>query len=530
MDALICPACGATNPVEAAVCENCGENLSTVKSLMDTANTHYNEALALAHSGKLDEAAAQLEAAISLSGMSPNYHNLLGTIYAQKGLYSESIRAWERTLALNPEIEKAYRNIEKASRMEEDAAEEQRKRPFLLTSIAACILAAVFLMMSVFLGVRSYFASSRISSLTNDLTAKTSESLTWQNKYNTLNEKFPAGGLDQLLKELTEANKLAEERQNALERERDRYAKIVEARNAEMVTLRDQIKTLQTENSQQKKELEQINALQTINTRNTAQIQSLNKTIQEKNDEILAANQRTEEMKNKLLLAQQTIEGVRENREQAVAKAREAHEKSTTTLHEQILALRSEIAAHERKHLDMNYANEIIVKSLENLDRNEFDLAFQNVQDALSRAKEHPSANFLRAELQRLLNNPLEQEIRRQERMNRAQRENEKKTELITLNMGSAKEYLSKGAFPLAIESAQRALALSPNNPKELTDLNRIIQEAEESNRAIAMMILEAKEKISNEKYKDAQALIKKVLKRSPTHPEANELMQQLGE
>ncbi len=528
MEGLICPVCGATNPVEATVCENCSENLNAVKSVMDTANTHYNEALALAHSGRLDEAIAQLEAAIALSGMDPNYHNLLGTVYAQKGLYSESIRAWERALALNPEMEKAYKNIEKARRMEEEAAEEQQKRPFLLTSITASIVAALFLVTTIFFGVRSYFASNRIETMTHDLTTKTNEAQSWKLKYDNMKEILPGGGLDQIMKELTEAKKVAEERQTQLERERDRYTKIVQSRNDEITKLRDQIKTLQTENTQQKQDLQKMNGLQSMITRNNAQIENLQKTIQEKNEEIKKANERTEEMKQKLLIAQQTIETIRQERIDSLDKARKAHEQALEEVHSQILDLRSEIAQHERKHLDMKYANEVLIKALDNLEANEFDLAFQNVQDALNRVQNHPTAIYLHNKLQDIMSNPLEMEMRRQEQMNRERQRAQKRAELVTINLEAAEEYYEQGAYPRAIESARRALALSPSDPDKLEDLNRLIHESEERNRKNAMLVLEAREKIVNGKYREARSLLNKVLRRSASHPEANELMQQL--
>ena len=103
MDGIFCPECGAKNPIEATVCERCNADLLAIKSIMDTANTHYNEALSLAHSGRLDEALAQIEGALALSAHNPEYHNLQGTIYGQKGLYSEAMRSWERCFSLDPE-------------------------------------------------------------------------------------------------------------------------------------------------------------------------------------------------------------------------------------------------------------------------------------------------------------------------------------------------------------------------------------------------------------------------------------------
>ena len=127
----------------------------TVQAIISSGNRHFNEALSLAHAGRLDEALAQVQAAISIVGNQPQYYNLLGTIQAQKGLYSEAIDAWQRCLSLDPEMEKAARSIERARLMEEEGIEEARKRPYVLWATGGVAVAVLSLVVVVFLGYRA---------------------------------------------------------------------------------------------------------------------------------------------------------------------------------------------------------------------------------------------------------------------------------------------------------------------------------------------------------------------------------------
>jgi tetratricopeptide (TPR) repeat protein len=129
MEVIACPNCGAENPIVREDCEKCGADLVVVKNVLGNANKHYNAALEMAGQGRHDEAIVELKAAIELWGKNPNFHNLLGTVYARKGLYDLAIRSWEATLALDPKFEKAYRSIDKARKLELHYHEERKAQP-----------------------------------------------------------------------------------------------------------------------------------------------------------------------------------------------------------------------------------------------------------------------------------------------------------------------------------------------------------------------------------------------------------------
>ncbi len=530
MDAIICPACGASNPVEATVCESCGEDLTTIKSVMDTANTHYNEALALAHGGRLDEAIGQLEAALALSSQNPNYHNLLGTVYAQKGLYSEAIDAWERCLSIDPEMEKAYSNIDKARHMEEDWAEEQIRRPFLLSSISLGVIAALLLVTTAYFGVKSYFHSSEISDLKDQLSVSTDDATKWKIKYEEFTKDFPKSGIDGLLAELGKLKGQLEEKEKQYDTYQRSMTRRLEQNRTSEKEQQDKIQELTNQINEQKREISRMSPMQAVINKNKNDILEYQKTIAEKDKEIKEANDRANDFRDKLVVAQNTIKSVKSDRDKALNNLTASKETAVEKMREDINQLRDEIAEYERRIVDMKYANGLVAEVLKNLENNNFQLAMDNTRIILDRVSDHKTAIYLQDYIQRILDDPLEQETRRQEALERERQRAQKRAQLAEQNLKAAKEYLDDGAYDRAIELAERAKSLSADHPKNLEESKKIIGQAESKNKEITMLILEARQNIEGENFRDAQNILKQVLKRSPNNPEATELMDQLSQ
>ncbi|MEW6237951.1 MAG: tetratricopeptide repeat protein [Candidatus Omnitrophota bacterium] len=530
MDAIYCPACGAANPLEAAVCESCGEDLAAVKSVIDTANTHYNEALALAHSGKLDEAIGQLEAALALSAQNAHYHNLLGTIYARKGLFSEAIRAWERCVALDPEAEKAYQNIEKARRMEEDVVEEQRKRPFLLTSIAACVIAAFLLFSTVYFASRAYFKGKLVNDLSTQLTNANLELTKWKSNALTLETRFPAGGIDALSNKIVELQTLAEARKQQNEQTNASWTANMQKKNEEIASLQNQIKELTSSNQDLTTKNQSINQLQgVINSKNT-DIKRLQTMLTQRDEELKTANSLAESHRISLVTSQATINALKQERERAIATLRDENDKTVAGLRSSILEQRDEIAKLERRAADMQYADGLAVEALKNYENNNFSLALTNTENALTRVGDHAACFYLRDKIQLVLNDPLEQEIRRKELAERELKRQKEKETLVKDNLQTARNYLKQGSYDKAIQMSERTLALLPQEDKNKEELNRIKQQSEEKKREILAMLLEAKTNIANDDKKQAELTLKIILKQSPDCQEAKDLLQQISQ
>ena len=527
MDGILCPECGTLNPVEAVVCESCSAELAAVKSVMDTANSHYNEALALAHSGRLDEAIGQLEAALALTAHNANYHHLLGTIYAQKGLFSEAIRAWERCISLDGEVEKAYRNIEKAKRMEEEGAEEQRQRPFLLASIGAGVAAAIFLVATAYFGVSGYFKSSQIASLNEQLTQANTDLATWKTQYQSISKVIPADGINGLLQEIEKTKALAEDRAKQIEDTKTQYQRVVDRRQEQIQKLSGEIQELRNQIAAKDQEIQKVNQLESVINSNKMQQARQEQQLKETQDELEKEKTRANELKEKLVVSQNTSDSIKQDKERSLANLKKEQEKMTEDLRNQTLQLRDEIAGHERRYSDLKYAGQLVVECLKNLDNNQFDLAFQNVQNALARSADSAACVYLQGELQRILNDPLEQELRRQETLQRAQQREAKRSELVESNLKRARESQSSGDFDQAIDLAQRVVALT-TDPQKQKDGEEILHQAQEEKNRLAMQLLEAESFLQQQNTKEAEAILKKVLKRSPSNARAKDLLKQV--
>ena len=129
VDIIYCPSCGEPNPTEFQTCQKCKQDLSLLRAVISTANKHYNQALELARAGKYDEAVVEIQSAIGLNAHHPKYYNLLGSVYANKGLYSMATREWEKAIVLDDESNTAYQNIERVRKFEVLSQNETSERP-----------------------------------------------------------------------------------------------------------------------------------------------------------------------------------------------------------------------------------------------------------------------------------------------------------------------------------------------------------------------------------------------------------------
>jgi len=174
METIACAACGAENNIVRSTCEKCGADLLVIKNILNNANKHYNTGLELAQQGRNEEATVELKAAIELWGKNPNYHNLLGTVYARRGLYDLAIKEWEATLALEPLFEKAHTSIEKARKMELHLQQQVRSFPYRMFAAAVGLVALLAILGLIFLGVRFRSAQRETDQLKARLAAGTS--------------------------------------------------------------------------------------------------------------------------------------------------------------------------------------------------------------------------------------------------------------------------------------------------------------------------------------------------------------------
>jgi tetratricopeptide (TPR) repeat protein len=60
------------------------------------AEEQFRKGFEFAKAGDLDEAILNVEAALAVSPEESRYHDLLGTLYAKKGLYEMAVAEWKR--------------------------------------------------------------------------------------------------------------------------------------------------------------------------------------------------------------------------------------------------------------------------------------------------------------------------------------------------------------------------------------------------------------------------------------------------
>ena len=81
------------------------------------AEEQFRKGFEFAKRGDLDEAILNVEAALAVAPDEGRYHDLLGTLYAKKGLYEMAVGEWKRSIECDPDHAEVFRRIEAADKM-----------------------------------------------------------------------------------------------------------------------------------------------------------------------------------------------------------------------------------------------------------------------------------------------------------------------------------------------------------------------------------------------------------------------------
>lgn len=98
-----CPYCGGSVPDTTAICPDCHEDLSALLRLEHAHAIYYNEALALAREGFLDDARARLTMALESNETFAPAHALLAKVYAHQRQWARAEASVARARELDPE-------------------------------------------------------------------------------------------------------------------------------------------------------------------------------------------------------------------------------------------------------------------------------------------------------------------------------------------------------------------------------------------------------------------------------------------
>ncbi len=81
------------------------------------AEDQFRKGFELSKSGNIEEGILAVEAAIAVSPDEGRYHDLMGTLYAKKGLYEMAVAEWKRSIECDPDHAEIFRRIENAEKL-----------------------------------------------------------------------------------------------------------------------------------------------------------------------------------------------------------------------------------------------------------------------------------------------------------------------------------------------------------------------------------------------------------------------------
>ncbi|MDI6811833.1 MAG: hypothetical protein QMD80_09280 [archaeon] len=110
-----------------------------------------NEGVKLAREGLLDEAIEKLMASITLDPNRADSYVVIGKVYAQKGLYDEPIKEWEKALKIEPDNEQAKIGRRKAE--EKKVRSHTNKVDFTYIGSLTCEIGMVLFIVSAFYAI-----------------------------------------------------------------------------------------------------------------------------------------------------------------------------------------------------------------------------------------------------------------------------------------------------------------------------------------------------------------------------------------
>ncbi len=499
----------------------------TVQAIIDSGNRHFNEALSLAHAGRLDEALAQVQAAISIVGNQPEYYNLLGTIQAQKGLYSEAIDAWQRCLSLDPEMEKAARSIERARLMEEEAVEEATKRPYVMWATGGVVVGVLSLVVVVFLGYKAWSYHSTAVTLSGKVEQLRDANMEMKGQLDVF-KTLPPDQYFQIQKRKEETETQVAELRQQIERLNQQHANKLAATQQEIGSIKADLETKTQEYLKLVEDYNEAVLLKGDLAAAQSKLEIANGKIADLQRQLSETNAEMQKARDQLAQVRAQIAQTEQQGEQAVMQEQQRKIAQMEELQKK-LAERDQEVLSLRRHLDnMRAANSKTLLALEALEENEFEKAENELERALEFVSGEPLATALHKKVTAILNDPVEQARLREEAERREEERAERVQRYISQYRAKGEEQLSKGLYEEAAESFRRALELAG---KEQTreEIEGLLSRAEEGKARLVLLLDEAHEAMEQGDLAAAQRALKNVLDEQPGHPKARRLLDEMA-
>jgi hypothetical protein len=241
------------------------------------AEEQFRKGFEMAKQGDLDEAILAIEAATTISQEEPRYHDLLGSLYAKKGIYDMAVAEWKRSIECDPDHAEVFRRIETAEKMRVHGS-PAGQRWNLGALLALAILFAVSLAMATYFYRTGSTAKEDLESAQSEL-ASAKENMVEQAVYDALlQEKDQAQTKLQSVGAQFAELSTQHEQLKATSASRDELQKEQELRTR-----------VQSELAASRKQMDELKA-QLSAAGNAAGAQALTDQIAQKNTEIEALN------------------------------------------------------------------------------------------------------------------------------------------------------------------------------------------------------------------------------------------------
>lgn len=520
---IVCPTCGVENSPSAKTCTDCGSDLTVVVGVISSATKHYNAALRLAEEGMVDHALIEAESAVELWDRNPHFHNLLGTLYARKGLLDKAVAEWKKTLSLDPTMEKAADNIEKARKLELLKADQAARRPFYIAIAALAGLAVVLLGWGGYSQQRASRLTSRVTLLEQDRAALD----LLRTQHARLAENLEAARL------ILAASAEAEEN---LRRER-------EAESAELARAIEQLQVKEREADGL------VNQLSSVNAR-VAELEKVAAAIvppaelKAMRDESATLKSRVGELEKSLKAKDQALAAAN-GQLQAMGTRLDEETGKLAEVGQDLSATRSQLAAAGNRAASLEERLGAMKDQMRRWDLRNAELAqiLRLAQDrryveATARLEElrrvygpDPLADVLDAGINedlRVAQDPFEQELRWSFEKQRRENEPRLRQEFAAAHLAAAERLFRDGMYHKALSELDLAEAISPGLRKA-ADLRSRIQGEQKQTEATLTQLLEAADAAAAAgKTGEAERLLREALANSPEHPVASERLARL--
>lgn len=493
--------------------------------VITTATKHYNSAIRLAEEGMVDHALIEAEAAVELWDKNAHFHNLLGTLYAKKGLLDKAVAEWKKTLSLDPTMAKAANNIEKARKLELLQADRASKRPYYIAIGVLAVLALVFL-------AWGGYTQQRMGRLSNRLTLLEQDSADFQGLKDihsqTLAELEAAWSIIEASAAVEMGlRKKVEEQEAELSRTADQLRaeeQQVADQSAELNALRKRVADLEKQvASPPVITPADLKALRDQNAGLKAKVAELENVATDREGELNQTRDRLDQLVKQV--EQQASHLHNAERELTRTTDALAHaEMRGASLEERLAALKSELRRWDLRDAEIAQILRLTrgkrhSEASGRLGEVRQDYGSNPLLDALAIAVEEDT---------RLAEDPFEREVQRRFAEERRDNELRLREEFADAHFDAAQRLFREGMYYKALTELETAERINPGH-RGVEDLRqRILGEQKKSETKVSDLIEEADEAMASGNDEKALGLLRQALKEFPEHPVALERLARL--